>query len=54
MVQWWWWLVGMLSSERETERKKGKRENSNLYNFIGLYVKIKNEMLSVLLNELVK
>ena len=34
MVQWWWWLVGVLSLERETERKKGKRENSSLYYFI--------------------
>ena len=46
------WSLG--SGERQRERKKGKREKSNLYYFIGLYVKIRNEKLRVLLNELVK
>ena len=58
MVQCWWfgggWLVTWQWRETKTERKKGKREKSNLYYFIGLYVKIRNEMLGVLLNALVK
>ena len=49
----------LLERERETKRKQGKRDgreerNNFLYYLIGLYVKIKTKMLSVLLNELVK
>ena len=40
--------------ERDKEEGMEEREKSSLYYFIGLYVRIKNRMLSILLNKLVK